>query len=126
MITGLKNTVSLVIKASPEVTVNSEWLSQEILKFFQVINTGFFIRTVIADNHSANVNAFIILLDKFEGDKKYYVTNPQFSPKIFLFFDFVHILKNIWNSLLSRNIRNSLLSRKKGGIRSCRNILSEQ
>ena len=42
MITGLKNRVPLVIKACPEVTVNGEWLSQEILKcIFQAINTGF-------------------------------------------------------------------------------------
>ena len=44
MITGLKNTVPFVIKAGPEVTVNDEWLSQEILKcVFQVINTEFLI-----------------------------------------------------------------------------------
>ena len=40
--------------------------------FFQVINTGFFfIRPVVADNHSANVDAFNILLEKLEEDKKY-------------------------------------------------------
>ena len=43
MITGLKNMVTLVIKACSEVTVNGEWLSQNILKcIFQVINTGVF------------------------------------------------------------------------------------
>ena len=67
--------VPSVIKAYPEVIVNGEWLSQEILKcIFQVINIGFFIRAVVADNHSANVNAFNILFDKFEKDKKYYIT----------------------------------------------------
>ena len=44
MIANLKNTDLLVIKACPGVTVNGEWLSQEILKcIFQVINTGFFL-----------------------------------------------------------------------------------
>ena len=49
MITGLKKTVPSVVKACPEVTVNGEWLSQEILKcIFQLINSGFFIRAVVA------------------------------------------------------------------------------
>ncbi len=75
VITGLKETVPSVVKACPEVTVNDEWLSQEILKcIFQLINSGFFIRAVVADNHSANVNTFNILLDKFEGDKTHYIT----------------------------------------------------
>ena len=50
MITGLKKkktkkkTVPSVFKACPEVTVNGEWLSQEILKcIFQLINSGFFL-----------------------------------------------------------------------------------
>ena len=34
----------------------------------------FFIRAVVADNHSANVKAFNILLDELEGDKKHYIT----------------------------------------------------
>ena len=44
VITGLKETVPSVVKACPEVTVNGEWLSQEILKcIFQLINSGFFL-----------------------------------------------------------------------------------
>ena len=103
MISGLKKTVASVVKACPEVTVNGEWLSEEIIKcILQLINAGFFIRAVVADNHSANVNAFKILLDKFEGDKKFYITIPNSPPKIFLFFDTVHLLKNIRNSLLNK------------------------
>ena len=96
MITGLKNTVPLVIKVCSEVTVNGEWLSQEILKcIFQVINTGifFFIWAVVADNHSINVNAFNILLDKFEGDKTYYITIPKPPTNFFSCFLNVHTLK---------------------------------
>ena len=96
MISGLKKSVPSVVKACPEVTVNGEWLSQEILKcIFHLINSGFFIRAVVADNHSANVNAFNILLDKFEGDKTHYITLPNpphhhHHQKIFLFLDSVH------------------------------------
>ena len=72
MITSFKKrTVPSVVKACPDVTVNGEWLSQEILKcIFQLINSGFFIRAVVA----ANLNTFNILLDKFEGDKTHYIT----------------------------------------------------
>ena len=43
LISGLKNPVPFFIKARLKITVNGEWLSQEILKcIFQVINTGFF------------------------------------------------------------------------------------
>ena len=63
----------------------------------------FFTRAVVAGNHSANVNTFNILLDKFEGDKTHYITLPNPSQKIFLFFDSVHLL----------NIRNRLLNKKK-------------
>ena len=106
-ITGLKKKkkpVPSVVKACHEVTVNGEWLSQEILKcIFQLIKSGFFIRAVVAVNHSTNVNAFNILLDKFEGDKTHYTTLPNPPPpKIFLFFDSVHLLKNIHNSLLNK------------------------
>ena len=91
----------MVIKTGPEVTVNGEWLSLEILKcIFQVINTGFFLRAVVADYHSANVNAFNILLDKFKEDKKYYITIINPHPQYFCFLTLT--IKNIWNSLLSR------------------------
>ena len=44
IITGLKNTVPLVINACPEETVHGAWFSQEFLKcIFQVINIGFFL-----------------------------------------------------------------------------------
>ena len=105
VITGLKETVKSVVKACPEVTVNCEsWLSYEILKcIFQLINSGFFIRAVVADYHSANVNAFNILLDKFEGDKTHYITLPNPSKNISVFFFYsVHLFKNIRNSLLNK------------------------
>ena len=79
---------------------NSEKVST--FSFLQLINSGFFIRAVVADNHSANVNAFNILLDKFEGDKTHYITLPNPPPKIFLFFDSVHLLKNIHKHLLNK------------------------
>ena len=57
------------------------------------MNSGFFIRADVADNHSANVNAFNILLDEFEGDKTYNITLPNPPSKYFCFFFSVHLLK---------------------------------
>ena len=58
--------------------------------YFSTDKFWIFIWAVVADNHSANLNAFNILLDKFEGDKTH-ITLPNPLPKIFLFFDFVHL-----------------------------------
>ena len=55
----------------------------DILKricIFQIINTGFFIKAVVADNHFTNVNVFNTLLDKFEGYNKNFETISN-SPK---------------------------------------------
>ena len=48
------------------------------------------------------MNAFNILLNKFEGDKMHYITLRNPPKKIFLFFDLVHLSKNIHNSLLNK------------------------
>ena len=104
MISGLKETVPSVVKVCPEVTVTGDWLSQEIISCIELIlKAGFNIRAVVADNHSSNVNAFKILLSKFEGDGKLFITLPESPQKIYFFFDTVHLLKNIRNSFVNRN-----------------------
>ena len=59
-------------------------------------------RAVIADNHSTNVNAFSRLLDIY-GDQATpnIITHPSQSSRIYLFYDSVHLLKNIRNNLLN-------------------------
>jgi hypothetical protein len=102
MISGLKKTVPTVIKASPETTVNGEWLANELsLCIIDLINAGFKIRGVVTDNHSANVRAFQKLLIKYPGDGYLYMDFPGLSNRVYLFFDTVHLLKNIRNNLLN-------------------------
>ena len=87
MISGLKETVPSVVKVCPEVTITGNWLSREIISCIaQVSNAGFTIRAVVADNHSANVNAFQKLLNNFDGDGKHFITLLDSPTKIFLFF----------------------------------------
>ena len=49
-----------------------------------------------------NVSAYKILLNKFQGDQKHFITIPNCQKKIYLFYDTVHLLKNIRNSLLNK------------------------
>ena len=127
MITGMKRTLPIVVRACPEVFITGEWLSNEIIKcLFDLNDAGFFIRAIVTDNHSVNVNAFKILLEQFDGDKNHYISIPNFHNRIYLFFDSVHLLKNIRNSLLNRKkfvfpafsfeISNSFVSSQDGSI----------
>ena len=72
------------------------------------------------------MNAFNILLGKFEGDKTNYINLPNPPQKIFLFYDSAHLIKNIRNSLLNKKkfvfpaftfeISNISVSSKEGHI----------
>lgn len=60
-------------------------------------------RAVIADNHSTNVNAFSRLLDSYGATPtpNAIIHPTQPSRRIYLFYDSVHLLKNIRNNLLN-------------------------
>ena len=90
-------------------SIKGHWISEELLQCLQDLReAGFSVRGVVTDNHSANVAAFKILLDKYDGDKKYYFTLPGSLNKTYVFFDTVHLLKTTIclteKSLFSRNL----------------------
>ena len=66
-----------------------------------LIKCGFRIRGVVTDNHAANVGAFKILLNAYPGDHQTYVELPDAGNKTYVFFDTVHLVKNIRNNLLN-------------------------
>ena len=66
----------------------------------ELIKTGFKVRGVVTDNHPANVSAFNSLLKENTGDELYVVL-PNADYRTYLFFDSVHLIKNIRNNLLS-------------------------
>jgi len=102
MIQGLKQTVPIVVKAAPEVQVNGQWLSSELSDCIRALgNAGFKVRGLVTDNHSANVSAFAHLLKMFPSDDGMSLQHPQNPTKIYLFFDNVHLVKNIRNNLLN-------------------------
>ena len=102
MVVGLKQSVSYVIQAIPKVTLNGIWLSQHIDKNLHVLaEVGIWVRAIVSDNHSSNVKAYTNLREKFSADSSYYIQHPSSDKKVYLFFDNVHLLKNIRNNLLN-------------------------
>ena len=105
MIVGLQKSIPYVVKSSPEITITGLWLKKEIDSYiFTLQNTGFNVRAVIADDHSTNVSAFSYLHGDYDGDSTLFIYHPAYNGlmKTYLFFDIIHIIKNLRNNLLNR------------------------
>ena len=102
MIHGLKSSVPIVVKALLEVTVNGQWLAEEISNcIFNLAAAGFRIRGIVTDYHSANVAAFSNFLQMYSCNTDLCIQHPKNSTKTYMFFDNVHLLKNIRNNVLN-------------------------
>ena len=102
MIIGLKENVPYVVKAAPVTFINNELLKVELLNCLELLITGGFnVRAVICDNDTANVSAFTKLILQFGEDNESLFINFQ-SQKVYLFYDTVHLIKNVRNNLLSK------------------------
>ena len=101
MIQGLKESVPIVVKASPEVTLTGQWLADEVCDCITLLGqVGFKVRGIVADKHSTNVSAFNILQTRFPSGC-FHIQHSHNSTKTYLFFDNVHLVKNIRNNLLN-------------------------
>ena len=67
---------------------------------------GFYVRAVISVDHASSVRTFKWLLDSYNGVKNLFIYHPAHNEtlKTYLFFDKVHLVKNIRNNLFSRNL----------------------
>ena len=102
MIIGLKNNVPYIIKTVPETKIEGEWIQNEILHCLQVLqDLGFKVRGIVCDDHSSNVSAFKKLLATY-GSSDDDLAIEYNDQKVYLFFDVVHLMKNIRNNLLNR------------------------
>lgn len=106
MIVGIRKTIPYVIKSLPEIKVTGKWLSEQIYESIDtLLEAGFYVRAVITDNHPSNVSAFADLKKSYSPNKstddRYINHSSHESLKIYLFYDSVHILKNIRNNLLN-------------------------
>ena len=65
---------------------------------------GFRVRAVVTDNHSSNVAAFKILLTSFDSTSLLQFQHLDSTCITYLFFDTVHLFKNIRNNLINSKI----------------------
>ena len=101
MIEGLKENVPYIIKSVPERNIDGEWIKEQILDSLKTLkNCGFRVRTIISDNHSANVLAYKLILKEFGHLNDNLFTEHDYQ-KIYLLHDAVHLIKNVRNDLLN-------------------------
>ena len=102
MLVGLKSNVPFVVRAVPKIKLSGVWLRDEIVKTVDVvIEAGFYVKGIVCDNHAANVSAFRILKEECPiDDQKLSIYYKE--QRIYLFYDTVHLIKNIRNNLLER------------------------
>ena len=103
MINGLKNAIPFVVKAIPELKITGKWIAEHLEEVIGSLHKcGFYVRAVVCDNHSTNVSAFNVLLKKYGSkDSPDTIKHPSRDGKIYLFYDSVHLLKNVRNNLLN-------------------------
>ena len=104
MIVGLRKNVPFVVKAVPESKIEGKWLSGQVVETIQSLHEiGFHVRAVISNNHLNNVSAFNELFSKFrsESHENAILHHSTSNRRTYLFYDFVHLLKNVQNNLLN-------------------------
>ena len=104
MIDGLRDSIPFVVKAIPQLQLTGKWIAKQVEEVLESLHKcGFHVRAVICDNHSTNVSAFSLLLKKYGiKDSPDAIKHPSRKDgKIYLFYDSVHLLKNIRNNLLN-------------------------
>ena len=102
MIIELKSNVSYVIRSVPETNIQGEQLQGEILSCIIALeNIGFNVRGVICDKHPSNVSEFGNISANYgrgEDALRVWINDKP----IYLFYDPVHLIKNIRNNLFAR------------------------
>ena len=102
LIQGLKQSVPFVVKACLEIAVNGEWLANEMSDCIEQLSSlGFNVRAIVTDNHASNVTAFRIIKTTYKSDDVLSIKHPRSKTKTYLFFDTVHLVKNIRNNLMN-------------------------
>ena len=106
VIVSLKKFVLIVIRSLPETKIISEWLKWEINKsILDLAEVGFKACAVITNDHPSNVNTFTGQHEIFGGDNKTFIKHPaytDFATKLYLFFDVIHLFKNIKKNRLNQ------------------------
>ena len=104
MIVGVWKNVPFVVKAVLESKIKGKWLSSQIRETIQSLHEiGFHVQAVISDNHCSNVFAFNELFSKYgrESHENAILHHSTSDQRTYLFYDSVHLLKNVRNNLLN-------------------------
>ena len=103
MIMGLKESIPYIVQAVPEVKFGVEWLVEKISNCIDDLTSAeFCVRGIVTDNHASNMHAFSLLALIFNSNSHQYIKHPgNFDKKTYLFYDTLHIMKNIRNNLLN-------------------------
>ena len=100
IIVGLKNYIPYVIKSSPETKMNDDWLKKELIGYLGILSkSGFIVRALVCGNHPSNVSTLKNTLQRFKQDPDKFFIWYELR-KMYLFYDAVHLVKNIRNNLL--------------------------
>ena len=102
------SSIPFVVKACPELTLTGKWIADQIKELLPLLHKcGFRVRAIISDNHKTNVSAFQSLLKTYGSkDSPDTIVHPSGEGKIYLFYDSVHLLKNVRNNLLNARLFN--------------------
>ena len=105
LIVSLKKTIACVVKSCPESKINGQWLCNEIDDCISELQTiGLKVRAVICDDHASNVSAFSLLMRKYNTEDESYIYHHAYNGNIktYLFYDIVHLIKNVRNNLMNK------------------------
>ena len=92
----------VVIKGCPITALNGKWLANEMASCISALAIlGFKVRAILTNNHAANVNAFKDLQTMFSEESDLYIKHSENVTVTYLFFDYVHLVKNIRNNMLN-------------------------
>ena len=90
-----------MIKSSPETKTNADWLKEELIVCLRILfQLGFSVSAIVCDNHSSNGSNFKNLLQHFNQDPDDLFIWYELR-KIYLFYNVVHLVKNVRNNLLN-------------------------
>ena len=103
MFVGLKESILYIAQTILEVKFSGEWLADKMSNSIDGLTSAeFCVQGIVTDNHASNVHAFSSLASIFNSDSHQYIKHlSNFDKKTYLFYDTVHIMKNIRNNLLN-------------------------
>ena len=105
MINSLKKSIHFVVKAIPEIKIEQKWLPEHVDNYITSLNrVTFNVCAIISDNYSTNVLAlkYLFNMNGNEQNGENVINHPSNrTNQIYLFFDPVHLLKNIRNNIFN-------------------------